>query len=83
MRPFALFGVIYFVFTEIAKVDASVDALRAVPAVRDRPLHVLRRGDGGLGAVAGRARVPAAQDALPADRVPLAVDADRAAQPRD
>ena len=83
-RPFAFFGVIYVVFTEIAKIGDDVKQLRRLHPVLDRAVPVLRaRRRARPVHVAGRAREPAAQDPLPAAGDPaVASMLDRAVQPR-
>ena len=81
-RPFAFFGVIYVVFTEIADVGTGDQGLRRLHPLLAGAVPVLRRGDNGLRDVGRPAREPAAQDALPAPRDPAEHGHDGAAEPR-
>ena len=67
-RPFAFFGVIYIVFTEVAKIGNDIKDYGDLHPLLDGAVPVLRRGHGRLGHRRRPAREPAAQDALPAAR---------------
>ena len=83
VRPFAFFGVIYFVFTEIVDARRRRQELRRLHPVRARAVPVLRR-DRPTAALSSLvdAREPAAQDALPAAGDPALGRAHGAVQPR-
>ena len=69
-RPFALFGVIYLVFSEFAKLGDDVPHYAVYILFSIVLFQFFAEIAGRLGAVARRAREPAAQGALPTARDP-------------
>ena len=76
MRPLLLFGVLYFVFTELVRLGGGVKDYPVILLMGIIIYTFYRGGDGHLGRLGARPRVAGAQGALPAAGDPAVGGAD-------